>query len=135
MTAGRGHRRASRLAAGFALLLLAGCTPDYGEYDAREAALLTDGGDARRGHDAIRRYGCGACHSIQGVNGARALVGPPLDGMAERAYIAGVIVNTPLNLQRWIRDPQGVDPRTAMPDLGVTDTEARDIAAYLYSLR
>ena len=88
-----------------------------------------------RGRAAIERYGCGSCHSIAGVPGARALVGPPLTGVAERAYIAGVIENTPLNLQRWIRDPQGVDPRTAMPNLGVGASEARDIAAYLYTLR
>ena len=129
-----GSRGLRRLALVVAALVAAGCTPDYGELDAREAALLTDGGSPERGRAAIRRYGCGSCHSIPGVRGARSLVGPPLVGMAERAYVAGVVENTPLNLQRWIRDPQGVDPRTAMPNLGVTETEARDIAAYLYSL-
>ena len=118
-----------------ALLAPVACTPDYGELSAAEAAAITDGGDVRRGRAAIGRYGCGSCHSIAGVPGARALVGPPLTAMAERAYIAGVVENTPLNLQRWIRDPQGVDPRTAMPNLGVTALEARDIAAYLYTLR
>jgi len=124
-----------RLALAVVALVATGCTPDHGALDAREAALLTDGGDAERGRAAIRRHGCGSCHTIAGVPGARSLVGPPLAGMAERAYVAGVVENTPLNLQRWIRDPQGVDPRTAMPNLGVTETEARDIAAYLYILR
>ena len=118
-----------------AALLAGGCTPDYGELTPAEAAAITDGGDVVRGRRAIERYGCGSCHSIAGVPGARALVGPPLTAVAERAYIAGVVENTPLNLQRWIRDPQGVDPRTAMPNLGVGASEARDIAAYLYTLR
>jgi cytochrome c1 len=62
-------------------------------------------------------------------------VGPPLSGLVYRDYIAGVLVNTPDNLMRWIRDPHGVDPMTAMPNTGVTASDARDIAGYLYSLR
>ena len=129
-----GWRPAALVTALVAAALAGACTPDYGDHDAREAAMLTGGGDAERGRAAIRRYGCGSCHTIAGVRGADALVGPPLTGIAERAYIAGVVANTPINLQRWIRDPQGIDPRTAMPTLGVTAPEARDIAAYLYAL-
>jgi cytochrome c1 len=69
------------------------------------------------------------------VPGANALVGPPLQGLAERAYIAGVLPNTPDNLVRWIMDPQGVNPRTVMPNLGVAAADARAIASYLYTLR
>jgi cytochrome c1 len=36
---------------------------------------------------------------------------------------------------RWVKDPPGVDPLTAMPNLRVTDDDARDIAAFLYTLR
>jgi cytochrome c1 len=63
------------------------------------------------------------------------LVGPPLAGVASRAYIAGVLPNTPENMMVWVRDPQGVDSLTAMPNTGVTASDARDIAAYLYTLR
>jgi cytochrome c len=91
------------------------------------------GGDRHRGADAIRSYGCGACHTIPGVRGANGLVGPPLTGLAERAYIAGVLTNTPDNLVRWIRDPPSVDAKTAMPNVGVTQQDAVDIAGYLYS--
>jgi len=80
-------------------------------------------------------YGCGACHVIPGVTGATGMVGPPLDGWSRRVYIAGNLANTPENLVRWIRYPQAVEPGTAMPDLGVNEADARDIAAYLYSLR
>ncbi|HEX5831108.1 MAG TPA: c-type cytochrome [Gemmatimonadaceae bacterium] len=84
---------------------------------------------------AIRAYGCGSCHTIPGIPGADALVGPPLQGLVRRAYVGGVLPNTPDNLVRWIRHPRQVSPRTAMPELGVTDADARDIAAYLYSRR
>ena len=88
-----------------------------------------------RGRVAIRRYGCGSCHDIPGVVGADGMVGPPLATIAKRVYIAGVLPNEPDNLVKWIENPQGVDPKTAMPNMGVTTRDARDIAAYLYTLR
>lgn len=72
---------------------------------------------------------------IPGVPGARGLVGPPLGDVVSRVYVAGVLNNTPDNLVRWISDPKAIDERTAMPNVGVSESEARDIAAYLYSLR
>ena len=94
-----------------------------------------EGGDARRGAELISRFGCAACHAVPGVRAARGAVGPPLDRFAARVYIAGILPNTPPNLVRWIRDPQGVRPGDAMPNMGVSEAEARDIAAYLYTLR
>ena len=70
----------------------------------------------------------------QGVPGADGLVGPPLDRIASRTYLAGRLPNTPQNLLRWIRDPQGISPGTAMPPMGVSEKDGRDIAAYLYTL-
>jgi putative membrane protein len=102
---------------------------------AQDAAHLTRGGDARRGAEAIRRLGCGACHAIPGIDGANGQVGPPLGGVGGRAYIAGVLTNTPENMVRWIINPRSVDSLTAMPVLGVSAPEARDIAAYLYTRR
>lgn len=93
------------------------------------------GADLQRGRAAVVAHGCGACHVIPGVRGANARVGPRLIGIAEQGYIAGVLPNSPANIMLWIQDPQGVNPRTAMPDLGVTEEEARDIAAFLYSIR
>jgi cytochrome c1 len=84
---------------------------------------------------AMRKYGCISCHTIPGVTGARALVGPNLGGFAGRHYIAGRFPNEPDVLIRWIQDPQGMKPQTAMPTLGVSDRDARNIAAYLYELR
>jgi cytochrome c2 len=90
------------------------------------------GADASRAPAAFRTYGCGACHSIPGIDGADADVGPPLDDLAGRVNIAGSLSNTPENLIRWIRFPQRIDPGSVMPDMGVTQQDAADIAAYLY---
>ena len=104
------------------------------DVEAREAAAMT-GGDPARGPDLMRKYGCQSCHTIPGVVGANGLVGPPLAGIASRSYIAGVLPNAPDNMLRWIQDPKKVDSLTAMPNTGVTPSDARHIAAYLYTLR
>ena len=92
-------------------------------------------GPAARGRVAVARYGCGSCHTIPKVRGADALVGPPLDRVGSRTYIAGVLANTPENMARWVQDPPGVDRLTAMPNLRVTPADASDITAFLSTLR
>ena len=114
-----------------AILLLQACGQQGGPPEV--AAVAT--GDPERGRSAISQYGCGACHTIPGVAGADGTVGPPLARFAQRDYIAGELRNTPENLVRWIQDPPAVEPRTAMPNLGVTEADAHDIAAYLYTLK
>jgi cytochrome c len=89
-------------------------------------------GDAERGRKAIERYGCGSCHAIPGIRGARGSVGPSLTGLSRRPYLAGSFVNEPANLISWVREPRRLDPTTIMPNLGVSDADARDIAAFLY---
>jgi cytochrome c2 len=96
------------------------------------AATIT-GGDPSRGESMFIQYGCGSCHALKDVRTATGSVGPPLDGIAIRAIIAGHLANTPDNMQRWIRDPQQVSPGTAMPDLNVGEGDARDITAFLYT--
>jgi cytochrome c len=121
------------------MAVLAGCSGSIGTLASaglgKPGATDVPGGDPGRGQQAIQRYGCGACHAIPGVPGGRGAVGPPLAGIGSRAIIAGRIGNTPENLVRWIESPQAIEPGTAMPELGVTEAEARDIAAYLYTLR
>ena len=97
--------------------------------------LTVAGGDPERGRRIIAQSGCPACHVIPGIAGAEGLVGPPLDRFASRAYVGGVVPNRPQNLVAWILNPPGIDPLTAMPATGVSEAEARDIAAYLYTLR
>jgi len=91
-------------------------------------------GDARAGRDALQQYLCVTCHAIPGVPGAWNYVGPALDQMGDRPYIAGVLPNTPANMERWLRNPPAVKPGTAMPDLGVSEQDARDISAFLHTL-
>lgn len=92
-------------------------------------------GDVRAGIAAMEAYGCGSCHVYPGAGrGSDAYVGPPLDRWARRSFIAGSLPNSQANLVRWILDPQALRPGTAMPELGVTETDALDIAAYLLSL-
>ena len=91
--------------------------------------------DPQRGWQAIQDYGCGTCHTIPGVPSANATVGPPLTDWADRQFIAGSLANTPNNLVEWIRFPQSIEPGTAMPDMDVSEPVAKDIAAYLYTLK
>lgn len=93
------------------------------------------GGNSRAGRALLQAYGCGSCHVIPGVPNAHGLVGPPLYFWARRTYIAGELPNTPDNLVKWIVSPPSVEPGTAMPTLGVSDQQARDMAAYLYTIR
>lgn len=100
----------------------------------RVMAEASTGGDATAGKMLIGRYGCGACHEIPGIANAGGRVGPSLDGFSRRMQIAGVLANRPDAVQGWLRHPQAVVPGNGMPDQGLTAQEARDIAAYLYTL-
>lgn len=109
-----------------ATMVLAGCG---GSAEQSEV----DGGSIPAGREQVRATGCAGCHIIPGVDrGGR--VGPPLEGFADRAYIAGTLANTPENLVAWLQDPQGVQPGSGMPDVGLDEQQARDIAAYLRTL-
>jgi cytochrome c2 len=124
----------------FVLVLLgAGAAYAVSEYNRRqsmkaEVTALT-GGDPDRAPDLITRYGCAGCHDIPGVQGASGRVGPPLRQVAGRVYIGGVLANRPDNLVRWIVNPRAVSPKTAMPVTGISEADARHVAAYLLTLR
>ncbi|HEY2818079.1 MAG TPA: c-type cytochrome [Casimicrobiaceae bacterium] len=92
-------------------------------------------GNRARGRGLLHQYGCGYCHSIPGVEAARGEIGPPLDDVGRRVYLAGSLPNTPEQMAQWIRFPQSYRPATAMPDLHVTADDARDMVAHLYRLR
>jgi cytochrome c len=111
-------------------LLVVGCVARGGP-----SVVTVLGGDATRGARAIGAYGCGSCHVILGVDGATGTAAAPLTSFASRTNIAGEVANTPEQLVGWIMNPQAIEPGTAMPNLGVRAADARDIAAYLYTLR
>jgi cytochrome c1 len=115
---------AACLAAG----LVAGCKEG--------ATVLARSADpTHRGAVAISTYGCGKCHTIPGIRDANGVVGPPLESIARRTYIAGNFPNTPDTLARWIMAPQSMKPKTSMPSLGLTESQSRDVAAYLETLQ
>jgi cytochrome c2 len=107
--------------------LLAGCDKQP------PASEPITGGNPRVGQQLIARYGCGACHEIKGIAHADSKVGSSLKEIRDSSYVGGVVPNSAGNLMQWIMHPRALSPRTAMPELGVTPSEARDIAAYLYS--
>src|SRR3954451_22853491 len=103
------------IAAAAVVLLASACSQDL-----ETKAAQATGGDPRRGRQEIRNHGCASCHSIPGVPGAHALVGPPLDHIASRAYLAGMLPNSPDNMREWLMHPQRVKPKNAMPDVGLS---------------
>lgn len=123
-----GHRGRRLLALGLGSLLigaLAGCD---GGSDPPPLA-----GDPTLGKALIVSNGCASCHVIPGVSGADGMVGPPLTHIGRRIYIAGVLRNTPANMETWLENPQAIVPGNVMPDMGLSKSEARDITAYLTS--
>ena len=118
------------VALGITAFACRGNNPEYGK-----AYTVATGGNAGRGRQLIVEKNCGSCHTIPGVNGANGLVGPPLYWFSRRTYIAGELPNTPENLAHWVQAPKSIEPATAMPTLGLSDQQARDVASYLYTLR
>lgn len=110
------------------LMLLCGC----GQSGAPSQADAAE--QANRGKSLIVQHGCGSCHEIPGIRSADGVVGPPLDRFGRRIYIAGMLRNSPGNLVMWLRNPQAVVPGNAMPDMNITESDAREIAAYLLAL-
>ena len=124
-----GARTVRRLGAAFGVaVVLAACE----EVPAHQRVV---GGDPEVGRALIAAHGCTACHQIPGVRIMSGSVGPSLDDFGRRTYIAGRLPNRPATLTAWLRDPPAIDPQTAMPAMGVSEREARDMAAYLYTLR
>lgn len=112
-----------------AALLLSAC----GEDIASNQRTDVQDGDADRGREAFVTYGCTGCHTASGIRGPDIRIGPSLHDFGEQSYIAGTLPNEPESLIAWIQNPQAIEPGTAMPNLGVSDEDARDMAAYLYS--
>ena len=121
--------RSGFLGAALLALALSGC-----ERSDVPVHLRIGGADPDRGQEVIRRIGCGVCHHIPGIRGARGTVGPSLEGFAGRSVIGGIAGNRPEVLIRWVRNAPSIAPATAMPALPLSEAEARDVAAYLYTL-
>jgi mono/diheme cytochrome c family protein len=119
----------SRLALSAVLLLLAACDgpPD--------TAPQLDSSNPSRGRQLVVSLGCAACHTFPDVRFPRGGLGPPLDGFADQGLIAGRFPNQPGTLIRFIRNAPAYVPQGAMPTTPMSDQDARDVAAYLLTLR
>ena len=122
-----------RFARTTASILLAGL--GVANCDAGTTGTARAGADADRGQRLLMQYQCGSCHTIPGVAAARGVRGPSLEAFGKRSYIAGRIPNRAEALARWISAPQALVPDTAMPNMGVSNADARDMAAYLGRLQ
>ena len=111
--------------------LVCGCTG--GQATAPYSVAV--GGYPGQGKQLIAQYKCGTCHTIPGVSHAHGVFGPPLNFIGRRTELAGNFANTPENLVHWILSPKSMKPATAMPDLGLDEKQARDVAAYLETLQ
>jgi cytochrome c len=105
----------------------------YSQHQSEAIARALTGGNPSDAPDIIRRYGCSGCHTIPGISGADGQVGAPLSDIKRRVYVGGVVFNSPENLVRWIVSPQTFLEHSAMPATGISEAEARDVAAYLYA--
>jgi cytochrome c2 len=117
----------------FAGLAVVACSlSETASADSRQVA----GGDPARGKALVAggQYGCTACHTVPGIQAPAGVVGPPLAGIARRAFIAGQLPNKPDVLVAFLQNPPSLVPETGMPDVRLGLQEARDIAAYLYTL-
>jgi len=100
------------------------------ERQALAAALA--GGDPTKAADHIQQFGCGGCHTIAGIRGAKGMVGPPLQQIRQRVFV-GSRPNTVENLVEWIVNPKSINSQTPMPVTGISPNQARDVVAYLYA--
>lgn len=106
------------------VILGAGCDSDRASF-----------GNAARGRELIDRYRCQACHAVPGVTRVAGTTAPSLARFARRSIIAGKSPNTPSNLIAYLQNPRGADPANTMPDLEIPPEDARDLAAFLMTLR
>ncbi|MCU1347766.1 MAG: cytochrome c class [Acidobacteria bacterium] len=113
-------------------LLLASCSK--AEAPAPPSAPRTEG-DAPNGAQLLAQYGCNSCHNIPGVQGPKGSIAPSLEHTASKPVIAGKFPSAPETMVRWLENPQSLDPQSTMPNLGVTERDARDMTAYLFTLR
>jgi cytochrome c oxidase subunit 2 len=100
-----------------------------------QPAKAPESDDASRGQHVFLRKGCPTCHTVQGTPAAGRR-GPDLTHFGSARTIgAGVLPNTPENLASWIKDPQRLKPGVNMPIIELSDTELREVTAYVAGLK
>jgi mono/diheme cytochrome c family protein len=72
------------------------------------------------------KFACQSCH-IADYKNDKGYVGPVLADVGNRL--------TPVWIYRWLKDPKALVPGTSMPAARMTDEEARDLTAFLVTLK
>jgi len=97
-------------------------------FDSRVLNTLTLNADAAaRGKQLFySKYVCQSCHIVD-YKKDKGYVGPALAGVGDRL--------TPVWIYRWLKNPQALVPGIQMPNPNLSDDEARDLAAFLVTLK
>jgi len=116
------------------LLLIAQTPADFRAWYARQLQLpgVPSNGQIAAGVLNFNAH-CGSCHAIRGT-AAAGVLGPDLSHWNTHKTIAGALPNDPVNLARWISDPQAVKPGALMQKPELSANELADIQAYLKTL-
>jgi mono/diheme cytochrome c family protein len=72
------------------------------------------------------KYGCQSCH-IADYKNDKGYVGPALTSVGNRL--------TPVWTYKWLKDPNALRAGTIMPNFSLKDDEARDLTAFLMTLK
>ncbi|HEY6306805.1 MAG TPA: c-type cytochrome [Candidatus Angelobacter sp.] len=72
------------------------------------------------------KYACQSCHIID-FKKDKGYIGPPLAAVGNRRPAVWIY--------KWLKNPQAVVPGTTMPNPNLSDDEARDLTAFLMTLK
>ena len=101
----------------------------------RAEAMVADSVSFTEGSQAFMQGGCIACHTVRGTI-AQGVIGPDLTHVGSRRRIAaGILDNTPENMERWIRNSRAVKPGSLMVVPELDDQTVHRIVEYLHSLK
>lgn len=99
--------------------------PDFDSQAFDAHALTADA--VTRGKDLFySKYACQSCH-IADYKKDKGYVGPPLAGAGNRRPAVWIY--------KWLKNPQAVVPGTLMPNPNLADADARDLTAFLMTLK
>jgi len=87
------------------------------------------GGDAGRGKSIFESVGCRACHTLGNDSKVREKRGTSYDIAPELTRVGSKV--SPDWIYDWVRNPRHYNPTTKMPNLRLTDREAKDVTAFL----
>ena len=116
------------------LILLAACAKRSETPAVSTAPPPASVGDAARGKELMNTFACSGCHVIPGLEMGGNL-GPSLEGWANKPMIVNKFPNTADNVIQWLQNPQSMDPQTTMPGVGANPIDARDMTAFLFTLK